>query len=83
MISVCIEFVLCLAAKVSRESECHVFNNNNNKNKNKNKVQTNTAAPLQDILFLCLYKGVEKICNPIVVILTPPRKQPANMYFYQ
>ena len=34
-------------------------NNNNNKNMNNNKVQTQTAVPLQDILFLCLYKGVE------------------------
>ena len=32
---------------------------------------------------LSLQGGGNKICNPVVVILTPPRKQPANMYFYQ
>ena len=32
---------------------------NNNNSNNNNKVQTKTAASLQDILFLCLYKGVE------------------------
>ena len=42
----------------------HLPNNNNNSNNNNNhnnnnKVQTKTAAPLQHILFLCLYKGVE------------------------
>ena len=34
-------------------------NNTNNNNNNNNKVQTKAAAPLQHLLFLCLYKGVE------------------------
>ena len=42
-----------------------------------------TAAPLQHILFLCLYKGVETTSSAPSLFFEPPRKQRANKYFYQ
>ena len=57
----------------------------NDNNNNNNKVQTKTAAPLQDILFLCLYKGVEKNLQPRRCYFDPPRKQTTCTFaiFYQ
>ena len=55
----------------------------NNHHNNNSKVQTKTAAPLQHVLFLCLYKGVETNSAAPSLVFDPPRKQPANMYFHQ
>ena len=43
-----------------------------------NKAQTITAAPPQLILFLCLYKGENKICSPAAVFLTLSPKTTAQ-----
>ena len=58
-----------------------VKNNKNNKNNN-NKVQTKTAAPLQHILPLCLYKGVEtKSAAPSLFFDLPPKNnQPTSTF---
>ena len=53
----------------------------NNYNKNKNKVQAKTAAPLQHILFLCLYAGMETTSAAPSLFFGQPRKQPDNKYF--
>ena len=60
-----------------------VKNNKNNKNNNNNnKVQTKTAAPLQHILPLCLYKGVEtKSAAPSLFFDLPPKNnQPTSTF---
>ena len=47
---------------------------------NNNKVQTKTAAPLQHIFFLCLYKGVEtkSAAKPLFFDHSPENNQPTS-----
>ena len=62
---------------------CFCLYKNNNNNNNNNKLQTKTVAPLQHVLFLCLYKGVETKSAAPSLFFDPPPKQPANKYFLQ
>ena len=61
----------------------YYYDDNHHHHDNNNKVQTKTAAPLQHICFLGLYKGVETKTAAPSLFFNPPRKQPANKYSHQ